>query len=97
VPLVDAVATHDPETGETAVFLVNRSLDEEVSLEIDTSILDGVTVRSFRTLSDEDIHAVNTLSTPDRVGLHDNDSTRTTEGAVTVTLPPVSWSALTLA
>ncbi|MBN9182597.1 MAG: alpha-N-arabinofuranosidase, partial [Microbacterium sp.] len=26
VPLVDAVATHDPETSSTAVFLVNRSL-----------------------------------------------------------------------
>lgn len=97
VPLVDAVATHDPETGDTAVFLVNRSLDEEVSLEIDTSILGDVAVRSFRTLHDEDIHAVNTLSAQDRVGLQDNDSARATEGVVTVTLPPVSWSALTLA
>ncbi|GGI43611.1 alpha-N-arabinofuranosidase [Agromyces flavus] len=97
VPLVDAVATYEPATGETAVFLVNRSLDEEVSLEIDTSILDGLTVRSFQTLSDEDIHAVNTLEVQDRVRLRDNDSARTTEGAVTVTLPPVSWSALTLA
>ncbi|MGR0321094.1 arabinosylfuranosidase ArfA [Agromyces sp. ZXT2-3] len=97
VPIVDAVATHDPESGDTAVFLVNRSLDEEVTLEIDTSILGDVSVRSFRTLHDEDIHAVNSLSDQDRVRLRENESTRATAGAVTVTLPPVSWSALTLA
>jgi alpha-N-arabinofuranosidase len=97
VPIVDAVATHDEDSGQTAVFLVNRSLDEEVSIDIDTRILGDVSIRSFRTLNDEDIHAVNTLASQDRVSLRDNDSARATGGVVTVTLPPVSWSALTLA
>ncbi len=97
VPLVDAVATHDSDTGATAVFLVNRSLDEEVSIDIDMSILGDVSIGSFRTLHDDDIHAVNTLTEQDRVSLRDNDTARVADGVVTVTLPPVSWSALTLA
>ncbi|MBM7503965.1 alpha-N-arabinofuranosidase [Agromyces aurantiacus] len=97
VPIVDAVATHDRETGDTAVFLVNRSLDDEVEVEIDTSILGDVSVRSFRTLHDQDIHAANTRDQPERVGLTEHRTTGTSEGTVTVTLPPVSWSALTLA
>ena len=96
VPLVDAVATHDAETGRTAVFMVNRSLDEEVTVEIDTSVLGDVSVGSFRTLHDEDIHAVNTLTEQDRVSLRENDSAQRSNGLVAVTLPPVSWSALTL-
>ncbi len=34
VPVVDAVATHDPETGEVSVFLVNRHLSEPVTLAV---------------------------------------------------------------
>src|SRR5690606_35842823 len=39
VPLVDAVATHDAATGRTAVFLVNRSQDETVTLTVDIATL----------------------------------------------------------
>ena len=48
VPVVDAVATHDDATGDTAVFLVNRSLDEAVEIVIDTSILGDVSDRQRR-------------------------------------------------
>ena len=69
VSVVDAVATHDAETGDTAVFLVNRSLDEEVEIVVDVSILGEVTVGDAETLHDDDIHAANTLQDPERVGL----------------------------
>ena len=97
VSVVDAVATHDSETASTAVFLVNRSLDTDVTVEIDVALLGEVALRSAQTLHDEDIHAANTLADPDRVGMRDNDSARLSGTTVTVTLPPVSWSALALA
>jgi len=37
--VTDAVATYDRETGQTAVFLVNRSQSEEASIAIDLSAL----------------------------------------------------------
>ena len=94
--LVDAVATHDPETGDVAVFVVNRSLSDEATFEIDTRVFGAVEVVSATTLHDDDIHAANTLAERDRVAPHDNDSVRVADGSVTVTLPPVSWTAVAL-
>ena len=96
VPLIDAVATHDAETGRTAVFLVNRSQTEEVRVTIDIGTLGGVAVLSAQTLSDSDIGARNTLADPERVGLADNGSAAVAGGTVTVTLPAVSWTAIEL-
>ena len=96
VALVDAVATHDSTTGRTAVFLVNRSQDEEATVTIDVAALGTIGVLQVQTLSDADVYAKNTLDAQDRVGLTANDSATVTGGAVTITLPPVSWTALAL-
>jgi len=97
VNLVDAVATHDAATGSTSVFLVNRSMDEAAEVTIDVRALGAVAVTSARTLSDEDLYAKNTLADQNRVGLTDNTSAVAADGTITITLPPVSWSALSLA
>jgi alpha-N-arabinofuranosidase len=94
VPLVDAVATHDD--GGTTIFAVNRSLTEEVTLEIDTRALGPVENAEATSLFDDDIHAANTLDHQDRVVPKSNSSARVGDGIVTVTLPPVSWTVLTL-
>jgi alpha-N-arabinofuranosidase len=96
VPVVDAVATCDEATGTTAVFLVNRSLDEEVTIEIDVRLLGEVQLLEAESLHDRDIHAANTLADQDRVRPRTNASARLEAGTVSITLPPVSWTALTL-
>jgi alpha-N-arabinofuranosidase len=96
VPVVDAVATHDESTGDTAIFLVNRSLDEEVEIVVDTSILGDVRITGAQGLWDDDIHAANTMQQPDRVQLRTNDTARIADGALRMTLPPVSWTAVSV-
>jgi alpha-N-arabinofuranosidase len=96
VGIVDAVATHDQETGETAVFLVNRSLDEAVEFVVDASLLGDVSLGSAESLYDDDMHAANTLSDPERVALRANESARLVQGELHIVLPPVSWTAVTL-
>jgi alpha-N-arabinofuranosidase len=96
VPLVDAVVTHDPEGGGTTVFAVNRSLTEVASLVIDSAALGAVTSVKATSIFDDDIHAANTLAQPDRVTPEDNASVTVSEGAVSVTLPPCSWTVLTI-
>ena len=96
VPVVDAVATHDDETGAAAVFLVNRSLDTPVTVTVDLRALGGAAVVSAQTLADADISATNTLQHPDRVGLSANDSATIADGVLTIELPPVSWTAVEL-
>ncbi|HYP72523.1 MAG TPA: alpha-L-arabinofuranosidase C-terminal domain-containing protein, partial [Microbacterium sp.] len=97
VPLVDAVATHDAEMGASAVFLVNRSTTDEVTLTIDVAALGDVTLVESHTLSDDDVYAKNTLEDRERVAPRPNDSASIAGGELTITLPPVSWTALALA
>lgn len=97
VPLVDAVATHDEDTGRTAVFLVNRSTSDAITVTADLAALGTVEILETHTLADDDLFAANTLEQPDRVAPRPNRSTRIDEGALTVTLPPASWTAVGLA
>ena len=88
------MATYDRETGQTAVFLVNRSQSEEASIAIDLSALGKVTLLDTQTLADADVYAKNTLAAKERVALRRNDSVRIGDDVISVTLPPVSWTAL---
>ncbi|WP_028046037.1 alpha-N-arabinofuranosidase [Cellulomonas sp. URHE0023] len=96
VPVVDAVATSDPETGLTSVFLVNRSQTDEVTVTISVPALGDVAVREAHTLADADSTASNTLADRERVGLVKNTSVSVVGDEVTVVLPPISWTAISL-
>jgi alpha-N-arabinofuranosidase len=96
VPMVDAVATHDDVSGATSVFLVNRSLTETVTVHIDAVRLGVERIESADTLHDEDLHAANTMTHPDRVVPQPNPTARVDDGTVSLALPPVSWTALAL-
>jgi alpha-N-arabinofuranosidase len=97
VPVIDAVATHDAQAGRTAVFLVNRSQDAEVAVTADIAALGPVAVLDAHTLADDDVTAMNTREHPERVALADNPTAGLSGGAtMTVTLPPVSWTAVVL-
>ena len=96
VAVVDAVATYDEGTHSTAIFLVNRSQEGPVQVEIDTRALGLVEPGMATTLSDPDIHAANTLADPLRVSPADNATVTVDDGRLQITLPAVSWTALTL-
>ena len=96
-PLVDAVATTDGETGTSAVFLVNRSQTESIEVSIDVSGLDASRIDEAVTLHDDNVYAKNTIDEQHRVGLKELPGAALDGGVLTVTLPPVSWSALALA
>ncbi|MFC4560909.1 alpha-N-arabinofuranosidase [Nocardiopsis mangrovi] len=97
VPVIDAVATHDPDNGQAAVFVVNRSTTEQVSLDIDLRGLEARGVADCRTLSDDDAYAANTAEAPDRVVPRPNKDIRLQDGRLTAVLPPVSWTVIRLA
>ncbi|QEO13724.1 alpha-N-arabinofuranosidase [Agromyces intestinalis] len=96
VPLVDAVATHDADSGASAVFLVNRSQTEPVTLTIDIASLGDISVLESHLIADDDVYAKNTLDERERVTLQTNDTATIAGGELTITLPPVSWTALSL-
>jgi alpha-N-arabinofuranosidase len=96
VPVIDAVATHDTSSGDTAVFLVNRSVDEEAEVRVDTRMLGNVGIVSAESLYDADMHAANTLADPGRVAPRPNETVEIVGEELVIVLPPVSWTAITL-
>jgi alpha-N-arabinofuranosidase len=96
VSLVDAVATYDAESGTAAVFLVNRSEHEAVTVTVDVRALGEASILESHLIADDDLSAANTLEHPERVAPRANDSAHLDAGELTVTLPPVSWTALSL-
>lgn len=96
-PLIDVVATTDAATGNSAVFLVNRSQTETLEVSVDVSDLNAAAVTEAHTLHDEDVYAKNTLADQNRVGLKELTGVELQDGILTVRLAPVSWSAVALA
>jgi alpha-N-arabinofuranosidase len=96
VPLLDAVATIDDDTGSVAVFLVHRNLDAPTTVSIEIGSLGAVRLRETTTLADHDPTATNTLQHQQRVVPTPNQSARIDNGVLTVDLPPISWTALLL-
>jgi alpha-N-arabinofuranosidase len=96
VPVADAAATYDEDTGEYAVFLVNRSIEESLDLAVDIQHT-GLTVVESVMISEEDPYTTNSPETPDRVIPRANDSARIVGGSLELTLPPVAWCMVRLA
>ena len=97
VPVLDAVATHDKETGDVTVFVVNRHLSETADLAVPmTGFGAGLRVLESWTIADDDLYATNTADNPDRVVPRPADSVTVTDGTLRAALPPVSWTAIRL-
>lgn len=94
VPALDAVAVRC-EDGTLALFAVNRSLDTPIDWQ---AVCPGcTTISESQTLTDDDLNAKNTADQPDRVGLKANDSADLSNGTLSITLPPASWTVIHLA
>ena len=96
VPLVDAVATYDPESQQTALFLVNRHQSEPASVTVDLSGSPRAAIRECSSMADSDVYAVNSHDFPDRVRLTRNKTASLTGRSLSLTIPPVSWTAVSL-
>ncbi len=86
VPVLDASATHDPETGAVTVFAVNRSSTEPVQLDADVRALGAHQVEA----------TTMTATEPDVVLPRPLEGGTSTDGRMRVELPPVSWTVIRL-
>jgi alpha-N-arabinofuranosidase len=96
VDVLDAVATHDAESGDVVVFAVNRSLTEPVALDLDLRGFPGMRVAEAVTLSNPDHTWQATADDDTGVLPQPNTSAKVADDRVRAELPPVSWSMLRL-
>lgn len=99
VRAVDGVATCDQETGDAALFLVNRDPREDASISVGLGLgqFNGARVVDARVMSDKDPHTCNTRDDTERVLPRRLDGLEMTDGTLHVPLPPASWAIVRLA
>jgi len=93
----DAVATWDEESGDLAVFVVNRGADEELALEADLAAFGDLELVEAVTLHHEDPYAANTKDAPETVVPASNDTIVLKDGRLIGALPAISWTLVRLA
>ncbi len=93
VPYLDAIATFDEEKDEMTVFCVNKSMDENVVLDLKLMDFDGYKPVEFISMDGYDKKAENTF---DKVIVrpHDNPVPEADGSDVTVNLAPFSWNVI---
>ena len=94
MPAIDASACHDPATGKTAVFLVNRSQTDDQPVQIVWQSPAPPRIDSVVQISGTDPKAANTFAHPDRIVPRTLPGLPVTSGMATLTLPPLSFTVL---
>jgi len=94
VTAVDAVATYDE--GRLSLFVVNRSTEGPIEITVDLSRAGVTSIDEAVIIHDTDPLATNSATAPDRVTARPFDAARLTDGKLTLTLPAISWSAVSL-
>ena len=95
-PLLKVAAVHKPERGELTLLLLNRSLDEPLQLQADLRAFAGLRSATGQTLVHSDLKAINSKDSPDNVRPQELSGANVDGGRLTVTLPPASWSVVTV-
>ncbi len=95
--LADAVATYDAETGEVALFAVNRSTTQPALLDVDLRAIPGLELVEASTLANPDHQWQATADDDFSVAPRANATAQVADGRLRVEVPPVSWNVVRLA
>jgi alpha-N-arabinofuranosidase len=95
-PYLKLAAVHDDKQDRLTLFVLNRSLDEEMPLEISAAGFSNIVVRQALQLCDPDLKAVNTKVAPDRISPKPLARVKVDGQRVAATLAPASWNVLEL-
>ncbi|WGD37711.1 alpha-N-arabinofuranosidase [Lysinibacter sp. HNR] len=95
-PLLDAVATHSKKNGSTSIFLVNRTQDKPLTARINVESLGVQSITEAFGIHDEDAYAQNVFHEQNRVRPIPNSTAKLHNGILTIVLPPISWTAVSL-
>jgi alpha-N-arabinofuranosidase len=96
VPLLDATATHDEESGAVTLLAVNRSTTDELELSANVRAFADHRLAGATTLTAPDVRTTNSAENPHAVAPTDNPRAHLADGRLTVVLPPVSWNVVRL-
>jgi alpha-L-arabinofuranosidase len=94
VPILDVSASYDPATGNEAIFLVNRSLDQHVVADLHWQNGAPQAIRAVYRVSGSDPKAANSFEEPDNVTIEQLAGRAVAGNTSQIALPPLSFTAV---
>lgn len=94
VPVVDVSASLDEESGQSTIFIVNRSQHNPEGIDITWQAKKPVKTAHLLQLTGETAQSANTFEQPDAVVPLDLGKIQVREGQLSLLLPPLSFSVL---
>jgi alpha-N-arabinofuranosidase len=95
VSALDVSASYDSETGQGAVFLVNRSQTDEVTADLIWQDGKPIQIEEAWQIAGTDPKQVNTWDTPDQLVAQSFKAPSIDASRAAVTLPPLSFTVFT--
>jgi alpha-N-arabinofuranosidase len=96
-PYLKLSAVHDDKAGTLTLFALNRSLTEEMPLDVAAAGYSKLALKQALQLYDPDLKAVNSKAQPDRIAPKPLTKVQVAGETVEAVLPPASWNVIQLA
>lgn len=96
IPLLESVAVCDEATGALTVFAVNRSLEDDLELDVELRGFESFDSCERIVLCHDDPQASNSARTPDAIVPRTEENAEIRGNRLTATLAPLSWNVLRL-
>ena len=93
VPYLESVASYDEENGEVALFVVNRSMEEDVLLDVSLLGFDGYKAVSFESMDGYNVLQENTFD-DETVKMHNNPVPATDGKNTEINLKALSFNVI---
>jgi alpha-N-arabinofuranosidase len=97
VPFLKIAAVHDETAGALTLLALNRSLEEELPLDVRAKGFGRLEVEQALELRDDDLQATNTRAAPERIRPAPLTGVGIDGARLRATLAPASWNVIRLA
>jgi len=95
VPFIDSAAVYNEENEEVTIFMVNKNLEESISLHADIRSFEDYRLVEHIVLENDDLKATNTAD-QQRVVPHNRGVSTLENGVLEARLPKTSWNVIRL-
>jgi len=94
MPVLDVSSSYDEATGKNAIFIVNRSQTESVTVDLNWQDRAPKSINGVRQVAGNDPKAVNSFENPNNIVATTVAAPALNGGQATIVVPPLSFTAL---
>jgi alpha-N-arabinofuranosidase len=96
VQAVECAAVHNEERDEVSIFIINRSAEDDIEIDLDARGFAGYRLAEHIEMYTDDLEKGNSYETPDVIKPVANTETRMENGRVSCVTKKLSWNVIRL-